>query len=352
MPDFLGDGVEMVDVRIDAELQNVVINGVDEAVRQKLISRFGIEVESWFDALPDVLAALAATWHIDLGAPIPRGSMSVVLRCRTEHHRPAVLKISPDRLRIATETRSLRQWKTDRTPTVLAADEHAGALLMEAIEPGTPLVVSGKQPAVEEVGELLTSLHATGDVGGSYPTVADRCRHLFASGAKPYERQPRLADVVPPLLYERGRRLAQQLTEGGLPTVLLHGDLTPSNLLDGGPERGLVAIDPAPCVGDAAFDAVDLLLWQAADVETIEARAERLAAATGYSADRLLAWCTAYAGMVALELAESSGASPRALETLTTLANRAPAVPRAPTGDLPGRRNTPSAPPTADPSDR
>jgi streptomycin 6-kinase len=328
------------------------VNHVDEAVRQRLISRFGSEVESWFETLPDVLAVLAATWRIDLGAPVPRGSMSVVLRCRTEDHRPAVLKISPDRLRIATEVRSLRQWNTDRTPTVLAADEHAGALLMEAIEPGTPLVVSGKQAAVDEVGGLLTSLHATGDVGGSYPTVADRCRHLFASGAKPYERQPRLADVVPPPLYERGRRLAEQLAEDGLPTVLLHGDLTPSNLLDGGAERGLVAVDPAPCVGDAAFDAVDLLLWQAEDVETIEARAERLAAATGYSTDRLLAWCTAYAGMVALELAESPDASPTAVETLTTLADRAPTVPRTPTGALPDRRNKPSARPTADPSDR
>jgi streptomycin 6-kinase len=42
---------------------------------------------------------------------------------------------------------------------------------------------------------------------------------------------------------------------------VLHGDLTPSNILDGGAERGLVAMDPAPCLGDAAFDAVDLILW-------------------------------------------------------------------------------------------
>jgi streptomycin 6-kinase len=31
--------------------------------------------------------------------------------------------------------------------------------------------------------------------------------------------------------------------------------LTPSSILDGGAERGLVAIDPAPCLGDPAFDA-------------------------------------------------------------------------------------------------
>jgi len=328
------------------------MNHVDEAVRQRLISRFGREVESWFETLPDILDALAARWRIDLGDPIPRGSMSVVLRCRTGDAHPAVLKVSPDRARIATEIASLRQWKTEHTPTVLAADERMGALLIEAIQPGTPLAVSGRCPRVEEVGELLTSLHASGDAGRPYPTVAQRAHHLFVSGAKPYERQPELADIVSRDLYETGRALANRLAADAFPTVLLHGDLTPSNILDGGKRRGLVAIDPAPCVGDAAFDAVDLTLWQSEDVETIEARAEWIASATGDSTDRLLAWCTAFAGMVALELAASPDASPNAVGALTTLASRASAAPRTPTRDLPDPRNRRYAHPTDGPWDR
>jgi hypothetical protein len=39
-------------------------------------------------------------------------------------------------------------------------------------------------------------------------------------------------------------------------TVLLHGDLHLGNALDGGPSRGLIAIDPKACVGDPCFDAV------------------------------------------------------------------------------------------------
>lgn len=135
-----------------------------------------------------------------------------------------------------------------------------------------------------------------------------------------YERHPELTALVPPELYGRGRRLAQH----AWPIVLLHGDLTPGNILDGGAERGLVAIDPAPCIGDAAFDAVDLILWQADDLETIQARAERVAAATGTDAARLLGWCTAFAGMTALELA-SQGTGPRPrTEALLTLAVQAP----------------------------
>ena len=71
------------------------------------------------------------------------------------------------------------------------------------------------------------------------------------------------------------------LAADAAPTVLLHGDLTPVNILDGGAERGLVAIDPAPRLGDPAFDAVDLVLWPAASVDTIVERAEQLAPAIG-----------------------------------------------------------------------
>src|SRR5207253_747165 len=80
---------------------------------------------------------------------------------------------------------------------------------------------------------------------------------LFDSGTKPYTRHPELLELIPLELYERGRRLASRLVEHVSPTSLLHGDLTPSNILDGGGKRGLVAIDPAPCLGDdLAFDAV------------------------------------------------------------------------------------------------
>jgi streptomycin 6-kinase len=105
--------------------------------------------------------------------------------------------------------------------------------------------------------------------------------------------------------------------------VLLHGDLRPSNNLDGGAERGLVAIDPAPCLGDAAFDAVDLILWQADDLETIEARTERLAAATGVDAERLFGWCVAFAAMSALELASQGNAPGAGIEALRELASQA-----------------------------
>ena len=103
--------------------------------------------------------------------------------------------------------------------------------------------------------------------------------------------------------------------------VLLHGDLTPVNVLDGGEVRGLVAIDPAPCIGDPAFDAIDLVLWRAGDAETIVGRIDELAPVLGCDSGRLLDWCEAFAGMVALEAAEASSASSPQLQPLLELAS-------------------------------
>ena len=300
---------------------------VDAGARQRLTARFGNEVAPWFDELPGVLRALARRWRFELGAQVPRGSVSVVYRCRMADGRGAVLKASPDRARLAYEAAALDGWHTVHTPAVLALDEQLGALLIEAIEPGTPLVVSSAYPDLESVAELLSSLHAGGVPDASYPTVERRVTYLFDSSLKLYEWHPELAALVPPELYERGRQLATRLARDGSPVVLLHGDLTPSNVLDGGAERGLVAIDPAPCLGDAAFDAVDLVLWQADDLETIEARAERVAATTGADAERVLGWCAAFAGMNALDLklaSQGDGPSP-GTETLLRLAAQAPA---------------------------
>jgi streptomycin 6-kinase len=149
--------------------------------------------------------------------------------------------------------------------------------------------------------------------------------YLFDAGTNPYERNPELIELVPPELYERGRRFAIRLAGSAPPTALLHGDLTPSNILDGGPQRGLVAIDPAPCLGDdVAFEAIDLLLWQADDVETIEARADLLARAIGADTDHLLEWCAACAAMIALEVAESPDAPPDRVQAYLALAAQVP----------------------------
>ena len=301
-------------------MQAASIPRLDREVRQRLARRFGSAVDAWFDALPAVLRDLAERWELEWGELIRRGSISVVIRCSVSG-RPAVLKVSPDRRRIAHEAAALAGWTTVHVPALLAVDDDVGALLIEAVEPGTPLAESPDYPSLERLRDLLTSLHHDGVPDPSFESVADRVVYLFDAGTKNYERRPDLIEVISLALYERGRRFALQLAADPAPQVLLHGDLTPVNILDGA-GRGLVAIDPAPCVGDPAFDAVDLVLWRAKDVGTISARAEQLAPAIGGDAGRVVDWCTAFAAMVALEIAEAPGGAHEQIEPFLELASR------------------------------
>ena len=275
---------------------------LDEQDRQRLVRRFGEGVQVWLEELPGRLFALWERWSLELDSVIPKGSMSVVIRCRTRPGQRAVLKISPDRERVAKEIAGLAHWSTPHVPTVLRTDPSMGALLMEEIEPGTPLQDSGTYPALSDVAQLLTALHTQGNPDLAFLSVADRVAYLFASWARERQSDPTQVALVPPELFDRGRRLALRLAADPSPTVLLHGDFTPVNILDGGERRGLVAIDPCPTLGDPAFDAIDLLFWQAGDLDTIRRRAELLAPAIGVEATRLLDWCTAFAGMAAGDL--------------------------------------------------
>ena len=79
----------------------------------------------------------------------------------------------------------------------------------------------------------------------------------------------------------------------------------------------------APCLGDAAFDAVDLVIWRAEDAQTISERANELASSIGVEAHRIIRWCAAFAAMTALETAESLDDCPDRVELLLELARAA-----------------------------
>jgi streptomycin 6-kinase len=247
-------------------------------IRKRLVGRYGTDVEPWLDQLPSLLHTLADRWQLQLGHVIPLGNMSVVVHCGD-----AVLKVSPDLARLVDEVRALGEWSdTTHVPSVLAADESVGALLLEAIEPGTPLLSTGAYPSLADVAQLFGSLHVR--ARGEYPTLSDRVEYLFAASG-----------VV------EGRALARELVESAQCDTLIHGDLTPRNVLLGG-QRGLVAIDPAACVGEPEFDAVDLVMWQASGRDEMATRADALA----LDVERTLAWCDAFTPMV-----DAERASPR-----------------------------------------
>lgn len=80
----------------------------------------------------------------------------------------------------------------------------------------------------------------------------------------------------------------------------MHGDLHPGNVLDAGPGRGVVAIDPRPSVGDPAMDAVDWAFLPMAAGGTIDDGITLLAPHVPHlDVERVHAWCVALAPLLA-----------------------------------------------------
>jgi streptomycin 6-kinase len=288
-----------------------------EAARVRLVARFGGELEQWWDRLPAAVARLADRWQLTIDEPVGRGGTSLVLRCRRSAGPTAVLKLIPERALADAEAHALRAWRSSgRVPELWAYDADVGALLLEAIrdEPPSPTRV-----ALGDVADLIRSLHeAAATARGAVP-LAERTEFIFDHWIARHGANPAVIPVVPMQRLERGRQLARGLVASAPQEVLLHGDLHPANVLDGGAARGLVAIDPRPCIGEPAFDAVDWVFWGTDDASAWPARASELATALATDADRVLAWCRAFAALIAAgEVAR--GGPARRVEALLDLA--------------------------------
>jgi hypothetical protein len=130
---------------------------LDEGVRRRLTVRFGDDARPWLDAVPAALAEVADRWRIELGSLIPRGTMSVVVRCRTSDGGAAVLKASPDRERLTREAAALRSWAM---PQFLPCSDSTPPPERCSWRPSsTILAESETYPSPAAVGRLLTALH-------------------------------------------------------------------------------------------------------------------------------------------------------------------------------------------------
>lgn len=246
-----------------------------EAVAARLSPRFGKATHRWVRSLPDRVTELAAEWDLEIGDEFKSGNSSVVLRC-TGPHGHAVLKLSPDAYAVSEETAMLRQFAASgRVPSVFVATR--GAVLLEAIHPGTLVEKMPQPPPVAEYAAFLTELHGAGDPASAPRRLADWIDVLFSSAAR------RGADLT------QSRKLCADLLATQPETVLLHGDLHLGNVL-GSAARGLVAIDPMACAGDPCFDAIDYVL-EGLDRAEMLRRRDELAESARIDLDRLDAWC-------------------------------------------------------------
>jgi streptomycin 6-kinase len=282
---------------------------LDAAARDRLLDRFGAEAGPWCDALPRVVDECCRRWGLELDEALSGGTSRVFIG-RRRGGGGVVLKLTPDRTVADTEALALHAWAgTLQVVDLLDADPETGALLLEKVEPGAKLSDQAGLPSFEEIARLLASLRVTGeDPLDQLPTVAERVEFLFALIGR-RRSHPRVSELVPPDLVTRGHRLARDLaadaaaglTPGNPGLVhgdpgLVHGDLGLPNVVDGGPGRGLVAIDPRPCRGDRTVDAIDWAVGRTTSLAGLRERIERLGALVpDLNGDRLEQWCQATA---------------------------------------------------------
>ena len=276
-----------------------------EEVRARLAGRFGPAVTGWCAELPALLDAVGGQWQLRLGQAWPAGGTSVVLPCWAEGGEQLVLKLTPELQIAADEAAALRGWAGSPHAVLLHdADLERGALLLERVQPGTRLADEPDRWPLEDVAPMLSDLRqpVALTVGSGLPDLRHRVEFVFELTVGRLRRHPAAAGRVPPGLVQDARLAACALAGDG-PVRLVHGDLHPGNVLRGGPGRGVVAIDPRPCLGDPAFDAVDWVLAGGGGEAAVQNRIDRLA---GYlddvDADRVWAWCRGLAVVVAVSL--------------------------------------------------
>jgi streptomycin 6-kinase len=277
-----------------------------EAVRVRLSRRFGPGVAGWCAGLPALADHLAARWGLRLGPAWPKGGTSVVLPCESRRGEQLVLKLTPDLSIAADEATALDTWMGCRHVVGLRdADLDRGALLLERVRPGTRLADEPDPWPLAEVAPVLSQLWRKPpelDGGSGLPSLRDRAEFVFEVTRRRLDRHPAVAARVPPALVEGSQRRAGALAGEG-PVRVLHGDLHAGNVLRSGDGHGLVAIDPRPCLGDPAFDAVDWVLADAGSEHAVRQRIGWLAGRVdGLDPDRAWAWCQATAVAIAVTL--------------------------------------------------
>ncbi|HEX4903811.1 MAG TPA: aminoglycoside phosphotransferase family protein [Acidimicrobiales bacterium] len=280
-----------------------------------VVSAFGDVGREWLARLPGLVADAARAWQLQVGAPYePGGNVGWVAPVRRADGTDAVLKVECPGHRNLWVAKGLQHWAGRGAVRLLDADAASQTLLLERCLPGTNGddldVVTGNAL----VASVLTELHAVEPpaVGAFEPlaTSTERSRETM------WDWFDRFEAPVDRGVVAQADDLFTSLTESSTDTVLLHGDLGPSNVVLS--ERGGLAIDPYPVVGDRAFDVGHHLSRRDAHDarEQVALFADRL----DLDAGRIAGW--AFACCVELALERRSGGDAMGLRASLESAER------------------------------
>lgn len=200
-----------------------------------------------------------------------------MLACLRADGSPAVLKLPFVDDENRAESDALRLYDGDGAVRLLDHDPACGALLLERLVPGTPLLdLPDRTQALDTACGLLRRLRRPPPKLHRFPLLRD----LAAAWAAEFARIGRG-------LFVQAAAHARELGAWSGEEVVVNRDAHLGNVLAAGREPWLL-IDPKPVVGDPAFDGAFLLLRNL-DAPTPDV-VERIAHGLAVDARRLHGW--------------------------------------------------------------
>ena len=214
-------------------------------------------ISTWRADAPGLVSSALERWHLEAGEAYRGGEAGSVLRVTTADGDPAVLKVGFPHVEAVGEALALEAWGPEFSPRVLRQDGWVWWLLLERVDPGTPLSQAGLAPDdAVRIGAGMLSRLSSMTVPDGIPTVTDIVTDYLATAADgAAARSAFLGTSADMEVVQHGLAIATQLAAADTGSRLVHGDLNPGNLLRAADRAaGWVAIDPKPMRGDPEFD--------------------------------------------------------------------------------------------------
>jgi streptomycin 6-kinase len=232
----------------------------------------------WIAELPRLAAECAEQWSLELEEPL-NAAFSLVVPAGE-----AVLKLNPRGEREPEhEADALEQWAGRGAVRLISRDDERWALLIERCRPATQLWELPDEEATEIAAGVLEQLWVP----------ADRpFRRLEDEAARWVEELP--ARQLDRKLVDRAVSFLREAGPTQRESVLLHQDLHGGNVLLS--ERGWLAIDAKPLVGEREFDVASLIRdRRPASKARMERRLAYLVERLGLDPERTRGWAIAHA---------------------------------------------------------
>lgn len=274
----------------------------------KLIGAHGERGAAWVAAFPATLRSICGRWSLRPGERYPYVGYAWVARVTLADGSPAVLKLAPPSDETTCEIDALRIYGGRGAVRLLDADPAVAALLLERLEPGTPLAeLEDDERATRIAAGVMRETWRPLPQEHGFPTLERRGAALGRfRAARGEDTSP-----FPPGSFAAAEVTYARLCESAAPPVLLHGDLHHWNILAAARQPWL-AIDPKGLAGEPAFEAGALLRNRIGPLpaarQRAEARATILATELGLDRRRILDWAFAQAVLSVTWSLEDEGA--------------------------------------------